>query len=90
MSTRRRIFKQDEFREIGFGNKVIEENQRLMNKDGSSNVKRAGLSFFGATKYYHSLITMPWWKFNVTILLAYLFVNILYTFQIQNINTIYN
>ena len=78
MASKRRIFKQDEFRETGFGNKVIEDNQRLMNKDGSSNVKRAGLPFYAATNYYHSLITMPWWKFNITILIAYLSVNIFF------------
>ncbi len=78
MASHRRIFKQDEFRETGFGNKVIEENQRLMNKDGSSNVKRAGLPFYAATNYYHSLITMPWWRFNIIILIAYLCVNIFF------------
>lgn len=78
MASHRRIFKQDEFRETGFGNKVIEENQRLMNKDGSSNVKRSGLPFYAATNYYHSLITMPWWRFNIIILIAYLCVNIFF------------
>ena len=78
MASHRRIFKQDEFRETGFGNKVIEENQRLMNKDGSSNVKRAGIPFYAATNYYHSLITMPWWRFNIIILIAYLCVNIFF------------
>ena len=78
MTSKRRIFKQDEFRETGFGNKVIDANQRLMNKDGSSNVKRAGLPFNAATNYYHSLITMPWWKFNIAILTAYLCINILF------------
>lgn len=78
MASKRRIFKQDEFRETGFGNKVIEANQRLMNKDGSSNVKRTGLPFNAATNYYHSLITMPWWKFNIAVLTAYLVINIFF------------
>ena len=78
MASKRRIFKQDEFRETGFGNKVIEANQRLMNKDGSSNVKRTGLPFNAATNYYHSLITMPWWKFNIAVLSAYLAINIFF------------
>ena len=91
MTSQRRIFKQDEFRETGFGNRVIEDNQRLMNKDGSSNVKRAGLPFYAATNYYHSLITMTWWKFNTIILLAYLSVNILFALiyyfgDVSNVN----
>ena len=64
----RRIFKQDEFREIGFGNKVVDVNQRLMNKDGSSNVKRAGLRFYESTNLYHELITMPWLKFFLSLI----------------------
>jgi inward rectifier potassium channel len=78
MTSSRRIFKQDEYRETGFGNRVIEENQRLMNKDGSSNVKRSGLSFFAATNHYHSLITMPWWKFNIIILTSYFSINFIF------------
>src|SRR5436190_22374132 len=78
MSTNRRIFKQDAFRETGFGTKVIEDHQRLMNKDGRSNVKRAGIPFYSVSNHYHALITMPWWKFNIIILSAYLFVNIFF------------
>jgi inward rectifier potassium channel len=78
MAIKRRIFKQDEFREIGFGNRVIEGVQRLMNKDGSSNVKRSGMPFYTLTRVYHSLITMKWWKFNLIILSAYLVLNLIF------------
>ncbi len=70
--------KEDFFKETGFGNKVIEPNQRLMNKDGSSNVKRKGLSIFESLSFYHSLITMPWWKFNLLVLLVYVIVNFIF------------
>ena len=78
MSKRRHIFKQDEFREIGFGNRVVETNQRLMNKDGSSNVNRHGLPFFQSTNYFHSLITMQWWKFNIIIFVTYVLINLIF------------
>ena len=68
----------DFFKETGFGNKVTEPNQRLMNKDGSSNVERKGLSIFESVSFYHSLITMPWWKFNVVVFMSYLVMNILF------------
>lgn len=71
----RKIFKQDEYKELGFGNRVLEANQRMMNKDGSSNVRRRGLPFLQSLNIYHSLITMPWWKFNILILTAYVSVN---------------
>jgi inward rectifier potassium channel len=78
MAIKRRIFKQDEFRETGFGNRVIEGVQRLMNKDGSSNVKRTGIRHYTLTRIYHSLITMRWWKFNLIIFSSYLMVNLIF------------
>ncbi len=80
MSKHRRIFKQDEFREIGFGSKVVDANQRLMNKDGSSNVKRTGLRFYESTNLYHELITMPWLKFFFLVFFSYIAVNFLFAF----------
>ncbi len=68
----------DFFRETGFGNRVVEPNQRLMNKDGSSNVKRKGLSIFESSSFYHALISMPWWKFNLIVLLCYVCVNFIF------------
>ncbi len=70
--------KEDFFKETGFGNKVTEPNQRLMNKDGSSNVKKRGLSIFESLSFYHELITMPWWKFNLFVLLTYFVVNFIF------------
>jgi inward rectifier potassium channel len=72
------IDKEDFYKETGFGNKVVEPGQRLMNKDGSSNVQRKGLSIFESVSFYHSLITMPWWKFNVIVLTCYILVNFLF------------
>ena len=80
MPKQRRIFKQDEFREMGFGNRVVDSNQRLMNKDGSSNVRRAGLRFYESTNLYHELITMPWLKFFFLVFFSYITVNFLFAF----------
>ena len=74
----RKIFKQDEFRELGFGNRVVESNQRLMNKDGSSNVLRKGLPFFQSVSIYQTLITIPWWKFNLLVFIFYITVNFIF------------
>lgn len=83
----------DFFRETGFGNKVTEPNQRLMNKDGSSNVERKGLSVFASSSFYHSLITMPWWKFNGIVFLSYFILNLIfaslyYFLDIEHLNGI--
>src|SRR6188474_1132644 len=74
----RRIFKQDEFKETGFGNRVLEYNQRLMNKDGFSNVRRVGLSFYSTSNIFQRLITMSWWKFLLVVTLSYTTVNLIF------------
>jgi len=74
------IFKNrpEDLKEIGFGTKVYEANQRLVTKNGRSNVKRRGLGFFEELSFYHALITMPWWKFNLLVAAAYLSVNLFF------------
>jgi inward rectifier potassium channel len=70
--------KEEDLKEIGFGTRVYEDNQRLLNKDGSSNVNRKGLPFLQSLSFYHSLITMPWWRFNVIVFCSYLIINLFF------------
>ncbi len=49
-----------------------------MNPDGSANVKRIGEPKFQIINIYHSLITISWMKFNLLVLCAYLFVNLVF------------
>jgi len=49
--------------DLGFGLQPVIKNQPLINKDGTPNVKRAGLPFFNTSNNYHTLITMSWTKF---------------------------
>lgn len=74
----RNILKENAYKELGFGDKVIERNQRLMQSEGQSNVKRKGGGFFRSLNFYHSLITMKWMKFNLIVLSAYIMVNLLF------------
>lgn len=64
--------------DLGFGTHAVSDNQRLMNIDGSSNVKRIGLPFFRTSDTYDWLITMSWKKFLFIILIAYMAVNTLF------------
>lgn len=61
--------------DLGFGNQPVTANQRLMNADGSSNVKRIGLPMFRTADTYNWLISMSWKKFLLIILIVYLLVN---------------
>jgi inward rectifier potassium channel len=62
--------------DLGFGSQPVIKSQRLINRDGSVNVKRKGLSIFNTANNYHTLITMDWGKFWLLVLSGYLIVNI--------------
>jgi inward rectifier potassium channel len=66
--------------DLGFGTQAVIRNQRLVNRDGSINVKRKGLSFFNTSNNYHTLITMSWLKFWLLVLSGYLAANIIFAF----------
>ena len=68
----------NEFQDLGFGARVAEQRQRLINRDGSFNVERIGQGFLEKLSPYHFLISISWWKFNSLVLLAYLIVNLIF------------
>lgn len=54
----------EELRDLGFGTRVSQQSrQRLLNRDGSFNVYRRGLSFFGRLDAFHALLSMSWKHF---------------------------
>ena len=70
---------QQDLRDLGFGSVVSRESQqRLLNRDGSFNVKRKGLPFWSSFSFYHALLTMPWWKFFLTAASWYFLANAIF------------
>src|SRR5690349_431847 len=68
-------------RDLGFGTVVSRQSrQRLLNRDGSFNVRRVGLGFFASFAPYHLLLTISWTHFFVLIAVTYVMVNILFAF----------
>ena len=64
--------------DLGFGPQPVIKIQPLINKDGSVNVKRRGLSRFSTADTYHTLIKMSWTKFWVVVLSGYLIANLFF------------
>jgi inward rectifier potassium channel len=63
-------------RDLGFGSVVSREGrQRLLNRDGSFNVRRDGLSPLASLSLYHYLLTVSWPKFLALIGAGFLAVN---------------
>jgi inward rectifier potassium channel len=74
---RRKINPEDD---LGFGQQAVMKNQPLVNKDGTVNVKRKGLSVFNTANNYHTLITMSWSRFWLLVLSGYLAANLIFAF----------
>jgi inward rectifier potassium channel len=64
--------------DLGFGTQAVTKNQRLLNQDGSVNVKRTGLPFLDTSNNYHRLITMRWTHFWLLVLACYFVVNVIF------------
>ncbi len=62
-------------RELGFG-KALTTNTRLMNPDGSFNVKREAVSFWDNT--YHFLVTIRWSYFFLLALVFFVLMNVFF------------
>lgn len=65
-------------KDLGFGTQVQSGQGRLINGDGSFNVRRKGLPLLERLSFYHQLIAMPWWKFNMLVFLVYFVANLLF------------
>ena len=63
------------FLNSGFGTNSSNYGGRYINKDGSANVKKRGMSFLDRISWYHTLIDMPAWKFILIILFFYITIN---------------
>ncbi len=63
----------DNERELGFGGSTA--SQRLMNRDGSSNIERKNTKPLSPINIYHYLVTISWRRFNVYVLSGYLIIN---------------
>jgi inward rectifier potassium channel len=61
--------------DLGIGAKAAESRARLLNRDGSFNIRRKGQRFLEWFSGYHYLISLPWWKFNLILLVAYIVIN---------------
>jgi inward rectifier potassium channel len=64
--------------DLGFGPQPVIKSQPLLNKNGTVNVKRKGLSPFNTADNYHTLIKMSWGRFWLIILSGYLVTNLFF------------
>src|SRR5436190_1495791 len=64
-------------RDLGFGAVVSRESQqRLLNQDGSFNVRRSGLGFLESVAPYHQALSMSWTRFFILVAICYVALNL--------------
>ncbi len=53
--------------DTGFGDKASQMGGRMVNRDGTFNIQRLGIPFFARVSSYHSMLTMPRWRFILVV-----------------------
>ncbi len=70
---------EEETRDLGFGSVVASAaRERLLNQDGSFNVRRRGLGFWETFTPYHLLVTMSWPRFLGLSATLFMGINVLF------------
>ena len=62
----------------GFGNNASNYGGRFISKDGQANIEKKGISFFDQISWYHTLLRMPTWKFQVIIFSFFIVINFVF------------
>ena len=70
--------KQEESKELGFGSKTSSQKSRLINSDGSFNIKRIEPSKWQSISVYHALLLMSWRKFNTIVFIYFFGINLFF------------
>src|SRR5258707_2545373 len=66
--------------DLGFGSVVARESRkRLLNRDGTFNVRRGGLGFWESLSAYHYFLTISWRLFLTYVTVAYLLSNAVFS-----------
>jgi inward rectifier potassium channel len=76
MKRKQRIF--NDYKDLGFSDKVSNQAGRAINKDGSFNIQKRGLRFLDHYSFFHALITIRWWKFHAIVVLTYIILNLVF------------
>ncbi|MEL7530995.1 MAG: ion channel, partial [Bacteroidota bacterium] len=63
--------------DLGFGRSISRDNARLINKDGSFNVRKINVGLRAINPYLF-LVSMPWWKFNLLTIGSYAALNVVF------------
>ncbi len=77
----------------GFGSNASDYGGRFVNKNGQPNIEIKGVSFLNRISWYHTMLSLPRWKFLFIIFAFYISINfvfavIYYLIGVENLNGI--
>ncbi len=64
----------------GFGINASNNGGRLINKDGSSNLEKRGVSWLDKISWFHTMLSLPRWKFILVVILFFIIANLFFAF----------
>jgi inward rectifier potassium channel len=65
--------------DTGFGTNASNYGGRFINRDGTFNLQKEGVSFLNRFSIYHKMLSMPGWKFISLLVVAYFLINVVYS-----------
>src|SRR6201996_473730 len=65
--------------DTGFGTNASNYGGRFINRDGTFNIRKEGVPFLNRFSIYHTMLSMPRWKFIALLVVAYFFINLIYS-----------
>ncbi len=65
-------------KDLGFGTQVHDPDTRLLNRDGSFNVKRSGGTFWSRLNIFNRLMVCSWGRFFLLVISFYLLLNFIF------------
>jgi Inward rectifier potassium channel C-terminal domain/Ion channel len=77
----------------GFGSNASDYGGRLVNKSGRPNIEIRGVSFLNRISWYHTMLSLPGWKFLTIIFSFYIIINFIFAgiymlIGVENLNGI--
>lgn len=73
----------------GFGTNASNNGGRLINKDGSSNLEKRGVSWLDKISWFHTMLSLSRWKFIFVIILFFVIANLFFAFIYYTIGVQY-
>jgi len=87
-------YEKKKYNDFGLGEKATSGHYRVINKDGTFNIKKNNVPLLEKINFFHALVSMSWSKFLLLVLATYFCVNLLFAsiyilIGIENLTGIY-